>query len=286
MIRAKELLSKTILFITALIIVFPVLMTILYSFMGVSELKMSFQSLFSGGDVDKLLGFHIIPYKITLSGYYKVIFEQVEFVKIYISTMIIVFAITIGQTTLSIFAAYGLVHHSFKFKKQILIMLIFTALMPFQVTVVPSYIMLNRMELLDTWYALLFTGVFSSFGTLLIMPFMRRASRSSIEAAKIDGASELIILIKVVIPQIKSGIGLLMIFLFIDYWNMVEQPMVFIQDRAKHPMSVFLSYIAQTDVAMFFPGASLYIIPSILVFMGMIYLISNEIKTLTGSDNR
>lgn len=285
MINIRKLLSSVIMFIIAVIVVFPVAMTIIYSFMGANELQLSFPSLFSGGKVDSLIGFHIIPHKLTVSGYYKVIFEQVEFVKVYINTMIIVFAITIGQTALSILAAYGLVHHRFRFKKYIIILLIFTALMPFQVTVVPSYIMLGRLNLLDTWYALLFTGVFSSFGTLLLMPFMRRTSSSSIEAAKLDGASELQILFKVVVPQIKSGIGLLMIFLFIDYWNMVEQPMVFIQDRAKHPMSVFLNYIAQTDVAMFFPGASLYIIPSILVFMGMIYLISGEIKTLTGSNS-
>lgn len=286
MMRIKELFSKTILFLIAAIIVFPVVMTILYSFMSVSELRLTFPNLFSGGEANSLFGFHIIPQRITFDGYYMIIFEQVEFVKVYINTMIIVFAITIGQTALSISAAYGFIHHSFKFKKHIIMLLIFTALMPFQVIVVPSYIMLGRMGLLDTWYALLFTGVFSSFGTLLLMPFMRRASQSSIEAAKLDGASEWQILIKVVVPQIKSGIGLLMIFLFIDYWNMVEQPMIYIQDRSKHPMSVFLSYIAQTDVAMFFPGAALYIIPSILVFMGMIYLISGEIKILTEPDNR
>lgn len=280
MMRTKSRISKLLLFLLAFIAVFPIVMTIFHSFMGVDELTYSYPKLFKEGDIEPILGFHMIPYKMTLSGYYKLIFEKIEFIKVYINTIFIVFSIILGQSLISITASYCLVHNKLKYKKQIIGLLIFTALMPFQVTAVPNYIMLNRFGILNTWYSLLVIGIFSAFGTLLLMPFMKRVSASSIEAARIDGASEIQLLLKVVIPQIKSGIGLLMIFLFIDYWNMVEQPMVFIQDMWKHPMSVFLNYIAQTDMASFFPGASLYIIPSLLVFMGLIYLVSSEIEQI------
>jgi len=279
--RRQSRLSVWIVFLMASMAVLPVIMTILHSFMGVDELRYSYPSLLNMGKAEPLFEFHLIPYKFTFSGYYQLIFEKIGFVKVYLNTVGIVLAIIVGQTLLSILTSYSLVHQKIRFRKQLLAILIFIALMPFQITAVPNYLALKKIGLLDTWSALFIIGVFSSFGTLLLIPFMRRVSKSSIEAAMLDGASEIQLVTKIVVPQVKTGIGLLLIFLFVDYWNMVEQPMVFIKDRAKHPMSVFLNYIAQTDLASFFPGATLYIIPSLLVFTGMIYILANGVGNMS-----
>lgn len=278
--RKRHFILELIIIIVAMVCIFPIIITVLHSFMGIQELRNTYPYFFNDANTASNFRFHLIPYKITLSGYYEVLIEKIEFAKIYAQTLILVVSIVIGQTVLSILAAFTLIHLRVRFKKMIIAILVFLALMPFQVTVVPQYISLKTLNLLDTYKGLWCIGTFSAFGTLLILPFMKKVKFSTIEAARLDGASDMRTLVSIVCPQIRTGVGLLMIFLFIDYWNMIEQPMVFIREQLNQPMSVFLNYIAQTDFEAFFPGAILYIIPVLLVFIGLISLVTDEINRM------
>lgn len=101
-------------------------------------------------------------------------------------------------------------------------------MMPYQVTLVPNYLVLNWMKLLDTNWSIWLPGIFSPFSVYLITKYMRRIPVPLIEAAKIDGANEFQVFTKICIPICKGVITTCAILVFMDYWNMVEQPLLFL----------------------------------------------------------
>jgi len=140
-------------------------------------------------------------------------------------------------------------------------------MMPYQVTLVPNYLVLNWMKLLDTNWSIWLPGIFSPFSVYLITKYMRRIPVPLIEAAKIDGANEFQVFTKICIPICKGVITTCAILVFMDYWNMVEQPLLFFNDTDKYPLSIFLSKINAQEVGLAFAVATFYMIPSLLIFL-------------------
>ena len=103
---------------------------------------------------------------------------------------------------------------------------------------------------------------------------MRRIPTSVIEAAQIDGAGEWQIYRRICMPLCKGAMCSAAILVFIDYWNMVEQPLILLSDSEKHPLSVFLSKINAGEIGLAFAVATIYMIPTLLVFLyGEEYLV-------------
>jgi len=128
--------------------------------------------------------------------------------------------------------------------------------------------------IIDSNWAIWLPGIFSPFAVFLLTKCMRRIPVGIIEAAKIDGAGEFKIFTQICIPLCKSAIASVCILLFIDYWNMVEQPLVLLSDSDMHPLSVFLSKINQGEIGIAFAVATIYMIPTLLVFQyGEEYLV-------------
>jgi multiple sugar transport system permease protein len=96
---------------------------------------------------------------------------------------------------------------------------------------------------------------------------MKRIPTSILEAARIDGASEWQIFSKICVPISRSIITTCAILVFIDYWNMVEQPLLMFTDSDKYPLSIFLSKINQSDVGLAFAVATIYMVPSLLLYL-------------------
>lgn len=111
------------------------------------------------------------------------------------------------------------------------------------------------------------SGYFSPFSVYLITKYMRRIPVPLIEAAKIDGANEFQVFTKICIPICKGVITTCAILVFMDYWNMVEQPLLFFNDTDKYPLSIFLSKINAQEVGLAFAVATFYMIPSLLIFL-------------------
>ncbi len=104
--------------------------------------------------------------------------------------------------------------------------------------------------------------------------YMRKIPYSVIEAAKIDGAGEWKIFTKICVPLCKGAVCSAAILVFIDYWNMVEQPLILLSNEEMHPLSVFLSKINSGEIGLAFAVATIYMVPSLLVFLyGEDYLV-------------
>ena len=155
-------------------------------------------------------------------------------------------------------------------------------LMPFQVTLVPNYLVAEWTHLLNTRWSIILPGIFAPFSVFLLTKFMRRIPVSLIEAAKLDGAGEWKIFSRICIPMCHSALYSIVILVFIDYWNMVEQPIVLLSDAEKQPLSVFLSQINSGEVGLAFAVATIYMVPTLLLFLhGVDYLV--EGITYSGS---
>lgn len=146
-------------------------------------------------------------------------------------------------------------------------------LLPFQVTMLSSYLTLDRLSLLDTQWAVILPAVFSTFPIFIIYGGFRAIPKSLIEAARIDGAGEIYIFFMAGIGLGKGGILSALVLGFLEYWNMIEQPFAFLEDKTLWPLSLYLPEISWTQAGFAFAASVMMLIPAIFVFvMGQDYL--------------
>ncbi len=235
------------------------------SFMGKSEILNSYGNTISSISSESF--FHIIPEQATLKGYSEVFLLDLSYLmKFWVSIMISV-AIVIGQVIISCLSGYGLAKFNFRFKKAVFYLVIILMMLPVQVTLVPNYLLFNKLGLIDSYLSVILPGIFGTFGVFLITQVFSSIPNDLIEAAKIDGANHFQILMKIIIPCSKTGIASLVILSFIDSWNMIEQPLAFIKDYLKYPMSIFLSRINDSRLDIAFVCGVLAIIPVFILFL-------------------
>lgn len=261
--KSLNLFLYLLLIISAIVIIIPVAFIVLNSFMGKSEILNSYSGVFSGGLID----LHLIPYNFSLKGYFTVFFSTPTYLVKFWNSIFIAVAIVAGQTVISCISGYGFSKFYFPFKNVFVYLLIILMILPNQVTLVSNYIVLEKMGLIGSYAAVILPGIFSAFGVFLLIQVFSSIPDNLIEAARIEGANHFKILYKIVIPYGKSGIASLVILCFIDNWNMVEQPLIFLKDSRKYPLSIFLSNINQNDLGIAFICGILAIIPVLLLFL-------------------
>jgi len=246
------------LFALAVVFLIPLFYTISGSFMKAGQLNSS--------------GFEFIPKEFNISQYFRLgVFKGKYFLFFMNSLKISVFSI-IGHFLLSLLAAYTLAKSKSKWMNAIFIIYVLLLLLPFQVTFVPNMLVMKKIEewfgwqILNTHYAIILPNVFCAFGVFLLRQFIRELPDDLIEAARLDGAGELKILFRIVLPNIKPAVMTLIFLLFIDYWNIIEQAIIFLDTEAQMPLSVFLETIFYEDFSVFYSGSILYIFPAVILF--------------------
>lgn len=262
----KKCLIYIILLLLAVVALFPVVFIVANSLMSKNEIMQSYGAILETDSLTEI-DFHIIPREFSMQGYMSVFLLTPSYLMKFWSSMFISFAIMAGQVIISCFGGYGFAKFKFPLKNVIFYFMIILMMMPLQVTLVPNYIVLDKLGLLGSYTALILPGVFSTFGVFLLAQVFSSVPDNLIEAAKIDGANHMQILFRIMIPYAKTGVASLVILNFIDTWNMVEQPLVFLKDSTKYPLSIFLANINQTTLGISFVCGILAIIPVFLLFL-------------------
>ena len=261
----------------ALMFLLPTLLTITNSFMTQSEITANYGQVFdtgSKGYISKTINLKFIPDKVSFSQYITVLFRSPYYLLKFWNSVILVVPIVLGQLLVASIAAYGFTRWRGKVSDVIFFSYVILMLMPYQVTLVPNYLVSQWLGLLNTRWAIIFPGVFAPFSVFLLTKFMRRIPVSLIEAAKMDGCGEWQIFTKVCLPQCRSALYSIAILVFIDYWNMVEQPIILLPDATQQPLSVYLSTINAGEIGIAFAIAVIYMIPGLLMFLyGEEYLV-------------
>lgn len=218
-------------------------------------------------------GVHFIPERFNLEQYYTLITDKASYFQFFLNSVRLTGIIIIGQIFIGILAAFGLSKLPSKISNIILLFYIFVLLLPFQVTLIPNYIIfeqferLTKLPVINTYWAIILPGIFSSFGVFLLKQFIRDIPKEYLEAAEIDGATDWKLLFNVIIPILRPAIVSLAILVFIDNWNLIEQALVFIKDMDKMPLSVFLEVVYKYDYKVFYGGSVLYMIPTIIIYI-------------------
>ena len=263
----------------ALSFLMPTLLTISNSFMTQSEINANYRAVFSAAAegqpyISEQVNLKFIPDKVSFSQYITTFIKSPEYLLKFWNSVILVVPIVILQVGVAAVAAYGFSRWRGKVRDSIFFFYVILMLMPYQVTLVPNYLVSEWLGLLNTRWAIIFPGAFAPFSVFLLTKFMRRIPVSQIEAAKLDGSSEWQIFTRIYLPQCRSALYSIAILVFIDYWNMVEQPLILLDDAALQPLSVYLSTINAGEIGLAFAVATIYMIPSLLLFLhGEEYLV-------------
>lgn len=264
----------------AVIFLAPIILTITNSLMSSSEIYSNYGVIFatteSGGKVyvSETVNLKFIPDIVSFSQYITVLLKSPEYLLKFWNSVIYVVPIVIFQLFVALLASFGFTRYNGRIKQMIFFGYVILMLMPYQVTLVPNYLVSDWLHILDTKWAIWLPGIFSPFAVYLLTKFMRRIPVSVMEAAQIDGANEWRIFTNICVPLCKSSLFSVAILVFIDYWNMVEQPLILLSDSEQYPLSVFLSQINAGEIGLAFAVATIYMIPTLLVFLyGEDYLV-------------
>ncbi len=255
----------------------PTVLTITNSFMSESEIQSNYGMIFSttsGGYVSEKVNLKFIPDKVTLSQYISGLINTPDYLVKFWNSVLLVVPIVIFQVVVACIAAYSFSRWRGKVRSGIFFFYVILMLMPYQVTLVPNYLVSEWLGILNTRWSIILPGIFAPFSVFLITKYMRRIPYSLIESAKVDGAGEWQIFTRICLPQCRSAIFSVTLLVFIDYWNMVEQPLILLQDADSQPLSVFLSSINSGEIGLAFAMATVYMLPSLLLFLyGEEYLV-------------
>lgn len=276
----RILLGTTIAGCFAVLFLMPIVLTITNSFMSSSEISANYGQVFATSDtggkvfISKQVNLKFIPDMVSFSQYSTVLLKSPEYLLKFWNSVILVVPIVIFQLLVAMGASYGFTRFRGRWKELTFFIYMILMLMPYQVTLVPNYLISKWLHIIDTNWAIWLPGIFSPFAVFLLTKYMRRIPVSVMEAAEIDGAGEWQIFTKICMPLCKGAMCSIAILIFIDYWNMVEQPLILLSDPEMHPLSVFLSKINSGEIGLAFAVATIYMVPPILVFLyGEDYLV-------------
>lgn len=276
----------------AIAFLMPTVLTIADSFMSQKEITANYGAVFGdttksssmGWGTDKTavtsyigetINLKLIPDTVSFEQYITVLIKSPEYLLKFWNSVILVVPIVVFQVLIASFASYSFAFFRGKMKSILFFVYVVLMLMPYQVTLVPNYLVADWLGTLDTYWAIWLPGIFAPFSVFLLSKFMRRIPTAYLEAARLDGAGHWKIFTKICMPLCRSALASIAILVFIDYWNMVEQPIILMMGAEDlHPLSVYLSKINSGETGLAFAVATIYLIPTLLIFLfGEEYLV-------------
>lgn len=257
--------------IVSLLTVFPCVVMMGSSLMGEGELKEVYGAVLGMGEDRAAM--RILPKYLTLRGYAEILLDSPGFFVMFWNSVKQTACVLAGQMAVALPAAWAFARYRFRGRRALFITYVILMVLPFQVTMVSSYLVLDKLSLMDTHLAVILPGIFSTFPVFIMEKFFRAIPKTMIEAAEIDGAGPFQIFLKVGLPLGKPGIASCLILDFLECWNSLELPMTFLKTESKMPLSLYLPEITAARAGVSFAASVIMITPAVLVFLwGQEYL--------------
>lgn len=279
----KKKIGMFLLSVIASLVCYPFVFLLVGSMMGEDELKHHLSAVLGNG-INEFVTWSILPTYPTVESFVKVLLDTPAFFVMFWNSVKICFGVLLGQFLISTPCAWGFAQGEFKRKNELFFLYIVLMLLPFQVLMLPEYLMLKQMNLLDTLWAVILPNVFSTFPIFIMYYFFRAIPKSIIEAAKIDGASEWRIFFQIGIPLGKSGIISALLLSFFENWNLIEQPMLFLENKEKWPMSLQLPNISLDKADIAIVSSIIAMILPVLLFISFQKELEEGIATSTSKE--
>ena len=256
----KAILGKIVVYILLLIIAALMITPFLWMFSAAIK---------SDREVFKINPFVFIPETPKWSNY-KDIWTKIPFARFVGNTFLLTLVVTILQLLTSSFAAYSFAKLNFRHSKGLFLAYIATIAMPWQVYMVPQFILMRKMGLNDKLLAIICLQAFSAFGVFLMKQFYEGIPDELCEAARIDGMSEYQIYWSIMLPLSKPALATLLIFTFVNTWNDYLGPLIYLKSPAKKTIQLGLKmFISQysSDYGLIMAGSMLSLIPVLIIFL-------------------
>lgn len=215
----------------------------------------------------------LLPSWPTLQPLTELLLDTPAFFVMFWNSFKIVLPALLGQFLLGAPAAWALSRFRFPGRKLLLGVYIVLMLMPFQVTMVPNYLVARQMGIVDTIWSVALPFAFSAYPVFIMSKSFDAVPRAMLEAAAIDGAGYFQTFVRVGLPLGLPGIVSALVLGFLECWNAIEQPLVFLKDSRNWPLSLFLPQITESSLGLAMSASLIMLTPAVLIFFfGQKYL--------------
>ena len=211
----------------------------------------------------------IIPSKVTLDQYKK-IFQEVPFFRFFFNSMIFAGTVTLCSLFFDSLAGYAFAKLKWKFRDSFFVLVLVTLMVPFQITMIPLYLIIHNLHLLDTYWGLILPRLTNAFGIYLMREGFLSVPDELLDAGRIDGLNEFRLYSKIGLPLVKMTFVTLGVFHFMYNWNDFLWPLLITNRLEMRPLSVGLSLFMGEHVMEHGPllaGAVLSIVPILIFFL-------------------
>lgn len=260
-ITNKEVISKIIIYIILAFILFFALIPFVW--MLSASLKYN-KDVFS-------FPIKWIPETLVWENYID-IWERIPLGTFILNTSKLTLIITSLQIVTSSLAAYGFAKLEFKGRDALFLCYVSTIAIPWQVYMIPQYLIVQKMGLVDSHLSLIILQAFSAFGVFLMRQFFIGIPKELSEAARIDGLNEFGIFSKVMLPLSKPGLATLTIFTFVTIWNDFMGPLIYLNSTSKKTIQLGLRlFVTQfsAEYSLIMAAALVTLIPVLIVFLSL-----------------
>ncbi|WP_320410020.1 carbohydrate ABC transporter permease [Candidatus Kryptonium thompsonii] len=162
---------------------------------------------------------------------YSIVLGKIPIIRAFFNSLFVSLSITFSVILFGSIVGYALSRLNFRGREFLLILILFTMMIPFQITLIPTYVLIVKLGLVDTYAGLILPGMMSSFSILVFRQFFLTIPESLIESARLDGCNDLQILFKIIIPLSKPAVSTVGILTFMSSWNEVLWPLIVIRDE-------------------------------------------------------
>jgi multiple sugar transport system permease protein len=215
--------------------------------------------------------------------------SELPFGRFFLNSMIVSVSVTIITVVVSCLSGYAFARLKFPGRDQLLMAYLGTLMIPGIMLIIPLFLIVNNLGMVNTFQGVILPVAFGTFGSFLLRQFFLSIPLELEEAARIDGASRLRILVSIIVPLSMPAIGLLSLFTFIGQWNNFLWPLIVMTGSDNATLPVGLTYFqTQQGTAWNFimAGAALSMIPGVILAIVLQKLIYNSIALNAGMGGR
>ena len=209
----------------------------------------------------------ILPSTITFDAYIR-LFTELNFDRYLFNTVVVVAIGGVGLFLMAM-AGYAFAKHEFRGKNVLFFLVLATMMIPAQVSMIPTYLVLNSVRLTGTLVGIALPGLVSAFGIFLFRQFLSTIPDDLLEAARVDGCGEFRTFVSIVLPLSRPVLAVQAVLTFIAGWNSFLWPLVIAGDQSNYTLSVGLSLLNQqltTNPPLQMAGAAVMVVPILIVF--------------------
>jgi multiple sugar transport system permease protein len=214
----------------------------------------------------------LIPQNPSLDNYVQIIFtfQNGLFPRWFFNTVFTTSVIVVGSLLLNTLAGYIFAKKQFYGRDIVFALVLSTMMVPTAVTLIPAFLMINRLGLFNTYWALIIPGLSSAFGIFMMRQFISSLPNELIEVSKIDGASELRIFWSIIVPLTTPAMAALGIFTVINAWNAFLWPLVVLRSNTMRTLVVGLATVQSEfniNYGLVMAGSVLTVLPLLMLYL-------------------